>query len=427
MRIAIATNFLYPENLGGTELYCHQLAESLIALDHQVFWIVPHWGKAHTCEEKIGQITIVRFAAVAKVNGHADYSFVARSFINELQVRAIQVAHFNEFGGFEGMSIPLLSETKKVGIKVIVTFHLAQYFCHTGTLHFGGLKPCDGKVIPTRCASCSLLSSHSRFKLQNFALARSLYFFTWLFEKTWLRSTPLMQKFLSHPQKIVNSLEAINENADSVISLTLWFKKLLILNGVKENKVVHIPQATSLFVERNLNNAGRKNYVYVGRISSEKGIEVLLEAAQLMTKILPETVVDVYGPIDHRNWYQRTILKKINSLPNVKYKGKLEPQEVVPTLQRYKAVLVPSLAAEMAPLIILEANKLRIPVIASDVPGSKELIENNDCGIIFTYASATALVNKIEAIHYGRVTLNFNPFINDFSTVAQQHIELYAK
>ena len=57
-----------------------------------------------------------------------------------------------------GVGLPEIREAHRLGIRVILTCHLPGfgYMCRTGELMQWGRVPCDGIVIPSKCASCSL-------------------------------------------------------------------------------------------------------------------------------------------------------------------------------------------------------------------------------------------------------------------------------
>ena len=172
MKIALVTNFLYPDGLGGTELYCYQLANALIERGNEVYWFVPNFNSANTTYEERGRgIKVVKFAAIDP-DGKPILEFISGSFNREMKARDIRIAHFNEFGGDNGISAGLLEATKKNGIVTIVTLHMASYVCQTGTLHYGGIEPCNGKMIPDRCSSCHLFSNRTSASLLNITMTR---------------------------------------------------------------------------------------------------------------------------------------------------------------------------------------------------------------------------------------------------------------
>jgi glycosyltransferase involved in cell wall biosynthesis len=431
MKIAIVTNFFYPDRLGGTELYCHQLANALLNLGHQVYWFVPNFNEKVTLTiDGENNLKIIKFAAIDKTVESSPV-FVASSFIKEMQERNITVAHFNEFGGLSGVSEFLLKETKKAGITTVVTLHLAHYVCQAGTMRFGGKDVCNGEVIPNRCGSCNLFSNATSSESVNYLLTRVFNKVFDVMDKNDIALLPKIKRLLASFKLRLSFIAILRDHADTVVALAEWFKEVLILNGIPENKVVYLPQAipSALQVQNVTGLDNRKNYVFIGRINKEKGIMILLGAAKKLSKQAPGVDIDLYGPMPIPLTKQtKYFLNEIKKLSNIHYKGVLKPAEVLSTIDKYKAVLLPSHVAEMAPLIIMEANALKIPVIVSDVPGSVELVKQEDSGLVFNYDDVDDLVKKMLLIENGIAQFQFNkPFENDFDHTALQYIALYNK
>ncbi len=429
MKIAIVTNFLYPEALGGTELYCYQLAAALLSMGHEVYWIVPNFNNDTTITSTYENgLKIIRFAAIDK-GMKPDAAFVSRSFVKEMNERNITVAHFNEFGGFEGISGDLLREAKQSGIRTIVTLHVADYICRTGTLRYGSKLSCDGKVIPSRCGACNIFSDFSGSRNLNYTLTASFKKIFDLIYKTNFYVLPQVKRTMNNFKAKLPFIQSLRENADTIVSITKWFREILIANEIPAGKIKYIPQAIPdmPFIPRD-EQKKRNGYVFIGRINKEKGIELLIQAAKLLHEKVPGTFIDIFGPVAPENKYANDFIKEVEQYENIHYKKVLAPEEVMPVIAQYKAVLLPSLVSEMAPLIIPEANKLKVPVIASDVPGSVELINQYHSGLIFKYASADDLVEKIMAIEKDTLHFKFDEVLkNDFNTIALQYLEIYNK
>ena len=426
MKIALVTNFLYPEGIGGTELYCYQLANALIDCGNEVYWFVPNFNSATTVFEERGKgIRIVKFAAVNN-EMRSSLEFVSGSFIQEMKVRKIGIAHFNEFGGSDGISTGLLAETKKAGIATIVTLHLVNYICRSSTLQYGGIKPCNGKVILNRCSSCSKFSNMTSLASLNLNLT---YLFDNLFKIQSIRSLPKIKNLVNGVRLKELFISAISENADRIVSLTGWFKEVLLVNGIPAHKIIYIPQVSpeinpDLLIRE---KEKRNGYVFVGRVNKEKGVDLILAIATKLKKNLPGVFIDLYGPYTPTDVLPHTKITNLGNFDNVRYKGVLQPGEVLGVMNKYKAVILPSRVAEMAPLIIMEANKLKVPVIASDVPGSSELINQYNCGLVFKYASADDLYNKLYEIETNTHLFAFTqPVKNSFYDTAKKYEDIYA-
>ena len=122
-----------------------------------------------------------------------------------------------------------------------------------------------------------------------------------------------------------------------------------------------------------------------------------------------------------------SITSFLNKIKNVTYKGILNPESVVNILKQYKAVLLPSTVNEMSPLIIMQANIVKTPVIASDVFGSKELINKYDCGILFPNGSLNDFSKCINSIEKNELTFKFISNIEDsFLNIAKKHATIYS-
>lgn len=429
MRIAIVTNFLYPEGIGGTELYCFNLANALIARGNEVYWFVPNFDKPITATEERGDgIRIVRFAGVKEI-GRQDMDFTISSFIKEMKKRDIRIAHFQEFGGFYGISSELFSAAKQNGISTVVTFHLANYICQTGMLHFAGAETCDGRMIPGRCASCSIFTGMTSSVSLNLQLARM---FSHILDTRAARMIPRIRNYMNGIGRKEVFIDALRKHADVVVTLTRWYRQILLVNGITENQLTYIPQVSPEIKISNTGGEQREGYVYIGRIDEKKGIDIILGLAGKLKAEMPGAFIDIYGPI-YGPYYAEAGNKKksfryLNQYDNIRYKGIIDPEKVLSVMNRYKLVILPSLVAEMAPLIVMEANALRVPVVVSDVPGSTELIKEYDCGFIFRYNSPADLFDKIRLAETSAGKLAFRqPAENNFYSVAGKYEQVYSR
>lgn len=118
-----------------------------------------------------------------------------------------------------------------------------------------------------------------------------------------------------------------------------------------------------------------------------KGIHTLLEAAHQA----PQVSVILAGRAED------AFLSQLPSLlpPNVNYVG-FKTGEDLETLRRgARALVLPSLCYENQPFSILETFALGKPVIASDLGGMRELVGDNERGILIPPGDAHALANAM--------------------------------
>ncbi|MBD3246214.1 MAG: glycosyltransferase [Candidatus Omnitrophica bacterium] len=130
-------------------------------------------------------------------------------------------------------------------------------------------------------------------------------------------------------------------------------------------------------------------FVYFGRLSEEKGIETLLEAARrtdARVKIIGE------GPVRPR----LQAIARRGKIRNVKFLGYKQGKELHNEIRTSLAVVVPSCWYENNPRSILEAFALGKPVIGSGIGGIPELVQNGRTGYTFEAGNASALKEKLE-------------------------------
>ena len=111
---------------------------------------------------------------------------------------------------------------------------------------------------------------------------------------------------------------------------------------------------------------GDPQVAYVGRLSREKGVDVLAEAVRMLSG---NVTIVVVGSGD------TGLLGEAAHAPNVRYVG-YQPHEVaLRYIRGSRALVIPS-RQEGMPTAALEAMAMGVPVIASDIPEMRELSRN---------------------------------------------------
>ena len=167
----------------------------------------------------------------------------------------------------------------------------------------------------------------------------------------------------------------INKKIDLYICPSKFLESKLLLGNPKvytgKTKVMcnyaKIPDLSDIEKDGAIN---KKDYIlYAGRLSKEKGVEVLAETAKLMPDI--KFVVAGDGP-------DKCILENI---PNVELKGFVSGNDFFRLIAEAKLEVVPSICYENCPISILEAQALGTPVVTAGVGGMAELVEDDVTGI----------------------------------------------
>jgi glycosyltransferase involved in cell wall biosynthesis len=137
----------------------------------------------------------------------------------------------------------------------------------------------------------------------------------------------------------------------------------------------------------------RKNIVYVGRLGEQKGTDILMKIITWLSneKSLTDKVcLNIFGSGD--KLYEAEIKKIKNRHSFVRYFGHIENKYIPDILSRQNFMIAP-FRWEILPFSILEAQAMGLPVIAFDIPGPNDIVEDDQTG--FLAKSEFDFFNKI--------------------------------
>jgi glycosyltransferase involved in cell wall biosynthesis len=135
----------------------------------------------------------------------------------------------------------------------------------------------------------------------------------------------------------------------------------------------------------------REGFLYVGRLSAEKGCMLLVEAARRMKTGATVTVVGD-GPL------REDMARAARDVPNLVLVGSCPPDDVHARMRSAQAVVIPSLCYEMFPVVAAEAFGAGTPVVASAHGGLTSIVEDGGTGRLFTPGDATALAQALDEL-----------------------------
>ena len=130
-------------------------------------------------------------------------------------------------------------------------------------------------------------------------------------------------------------------------------------------------------------------FLFIGRLMKEKGIEEYLEAADSLTQIHNNIEFQILGFFEEDKY--KNILKE-NKNPCIRYLG--ISSDVRNEIQQVDCVVNPSYHEGMSN-VLLESAAMEKPLLASDIPGCKEIIEDGQNGFLFKAQSTELLKNAI--------------------------------
>jgi glycosyltransferase involved in cell wall biosynthesis len=130
---------------------------------------------------------------------------------------------------------------------------------------------------------------------------------------------------------------------------------------------------------------GRLRCGFIGTIAAHKGIDVLLEAFEG----IEEASLAVYGAAKP-HYISRV------SARNVRFMGEISDAQKAKAFEEMDVLIVPSIWFENHPLAMVEASLFGVPIIASNIGGMAELVEDGKNGLLFKVGDAADLRSKVE-------------------------------
>lgn len=166
----------------------------------------------------------------------------------------------------------------------------------------------------------------------------------------------------------------------------------------------------------------------IGRLTVQKGYSYLLQAAGSVLEELPDAHFVIVGDGELRHDLE-SLAVRLDVAKAVHFTG---ARNDVEQLLSSMDLFVSSSLWEGLPTVLLESMASRIPVVATDVSGTRELVRNGVTGRLVTAGDSALLAQAIiRALHDKEQTQSMvdqaSVLVRDFSIerVAQQHVEAY--
>jgi len=173
---------------------------------------------------------------------------------------------------------------------------------------------------------------------------------------------------------------------DAYIALTDFSKNKYIQGGLPEEKIMIKPN----FVYPDPGHEVKKQdfVLFVGRLSEEKGIQMLISTWRSMESSLALKIIGD-GPL------QSLVQSAAEEIDTVEYLGRQSVENTCRVMGAARALVFPSNWFEGQPRVIIEAFAKGTPVIATNIGSMQNLIQHQKTGLHFTAGSQQDLKEKL--------------------------------
>jgi len=277
---------------------------------------------------------------------------------NEIEVFRPDVVHVHNF--FYAASPSIFYAAKKMNVPAVLTLHNYRLICANALLlrHGQVCELCVNNLMPL---------AGIRYRCYHNSMAESAFV-----------------TFVTSTHKLIRTWD---KNISRLIVLTQFAKSRFVGSSIRvdEQKLFIKP---NFIPDPGLGETNREDFfLFVGRLSYEKGIDVLANAFAG----LPTQKLVVIGDAADSQAEMARFLD--NS--NITLKGRLNKDGVLGYMKRCKALIFPSTWYEGLPFVIIEAFATGTPVIASRLGSMAELVNDKLNGFLFEPGNVTDLQEKI--------------------------------
>jgi glycosyltransferase involved in cell wall biosynthesis len=121
---------------------------------------------------------------------------------------------------------------------------------------------------------------------------------------------------------------------------------------------------------------------YIGTLVEHKGVHLLIKAVRSLDS-KEKVDLKIYGDPTHFPEYYQYLHKLVSGDKRIKFCGTFPNDRIGNIFSELDVLVVPSVWYENTPLVIYNAQAAGCPVIATDLEGMSEVIDNEVNGLLF--------------------------------------------
>lgn len=142
-------------------------------------------------------------------------------------------------------------------------------------------------------------------------------------------------------------------------------------------------------------NDGRPNILFVGRMEKRKGFRYLIRAYPYIKQAIPNARLIVVGAFSDREKAPFLRYAHTHRLRGIHFIGYVPPEQVPRYYRTATVFCAPSTGFESFGIILLEAMAAGLPIIASDIAGYRNVVQQNVDGLLVPPEEEQAIAHAV--------------------------------
>lgn len=364
MKILVCSNFFPPEAIGGAELVAFEHGKVLQAKGHEVRVFRGRMGgqpwRPYRVTKGRGEFpqTIVGLSPrdIAGDTWNFANPLVEKAFRDTVVDFAPEVVHFHNL---VGLSVRLIDICRALGVPTVMTLHDYWAICFKNTMIKNDGRVCQQSGFD--CLGCQ----------ETVAAGRVL--------PTPVRNAWILRSIAHLDHLIVPS----HYMTDRYVEAGLSRERIAVIKyGIDVNRFAPVSRHNSVLT-----------LGFIGYLGRHKGLAVLLEA---LPRVQPPEGVRllVVGDGEQAD-VLKALCRDLGLDARVTFLGRIDNQAIRSVYDQLDTLVVPSIWPENSPVTISEAMASGLPVLASDIGGMRELVNDGVTGFLVPPGDSEALADRI--------------------------------
>ena len=383
MKILMISEYFPPVGKGGGEISAYLLAKHLVKNKITVHVLTSHFDNLKRIETVDG-IKIHRFLQTGK-NPSIFKDNIKRilKFEKSLLKETLLLSEKENYDVIHCMntsSIPTVKLKHIIKKPFILHVNGPVMFCPKGTLMYKDEIPCNIECNTQNFTTC-FLSSKNIGKTNL---------------KPYLKYNPLLMYLL---KKRYNSMQQYMKLFDRFFAISTYMKTRLLMSGINEAEIDIVYNITETKDFINLKQKKNKilKILYLGEYSKPKGPHIIIDA---LKKLKINYEANFYGKgVLEDYMLQEKILYNLNINVN-----NIVPYDFVPKIiEEHDIVIFPSFVGEAFGRVALESCYAGKTVLASNIGGVKDIIDEGKTGYLFVPGDSDKLAELIKMCRTNRL------------------------